>query len=129
MNISLLSNLCSPYNIKTVTVQDLTDTVHTLQYESEETQNQVVMLQHYCQILFNTNFGINFALYCISGQNFRRSLVALFCKTKKKKRARREMSQTTVLTDFAGGGRYGNSMKRKHTIQTDSLLSIREDMT
>ncbi|KAI5701904.1 hypothetical protein M8J75_014552 [Diaphorina citri] len=101
----------------------------TLQYESEETKHDVVILQHYCQILFHTNFGINFALYCISGQNFRRSLVSLFCKNKKKKRSRREMSQTTVLTDFAGGGRYGNSMKRKHTIQTDSLLSIREDMT
>ncbi|KAL0279792.1 UNVERIFIED_CONTAM: hypothetical protein PYX00_001273 [Menopon gallinae] len=30
-------------------------------------------------ILFNTNFGINFVLYCISGQNFRKALFMLCC--------------------------------------------------
>uniref|UniRef100_A0A8D9B780 Thyrotropin-releasing hormone receptor n=2 Tax=Cacopsylla melanoneura TaxID=428564 RepID=A0A8D9B780_9HEMI len=124
----IVSSVFICLNLPSYTMRFMIFINETLQYESEETQNNVVMWQHYCQILFNTNFGINFALYCISGQNFRRSLVALFCKTKRNKRARREMSQTTVLTDYAGGGRYGNSMKRKHTIQTDSLLSIREDM-
>lgn len=35
-------------------------------------------IQHWCLQLFYTNFGINFYLYCITGQNFRAALVGLF---------------------------------------------------
>ncbi|KAG7313539.1 hypothetical protein JYU34_000682 [Plutella xylostella] len=31
-------------------------------------------LQQLALMFFNTNFGINFILYCMSGQNFRRAL-------------------------------------------------------
>lgn len=37
-------------------------------------------VQHYCLQLFNTNFGINFALYCISGQNFRKAVRSMLCR-------------------------------------------------
>jgi len=30
--------------------------------------------------MYNTNFGINFVLYCVSGQNFRRALVEFWSK-------------------------------------------------
>ncbi|XP_065206444.1 neuropeptides capa receptor isoform X2 [Planococcus citri] len=50
----------------------------------------MVLLQHYSNILFATNFGINFVLYCISGQNFRKALCSLFCP----KRVRRKQEHT-----------------------------------
>ncbi|XP_032688896.1 thyrotropin-releasing hormone receptor [Odontomachus brunneus] len=38
----------------------------------------VVSVQHMCNVLFNTSFGINFILYCASGQNFRKEMVRMF---------------------------------------------------
>ncbi|KAK3850622.1 hypothetical protein Pcinc_042684, partial [Petrolisthes cinctipes] len=35
-------------------------------------------LQQVSTLLFYTNFAINFLLYCVSGQNFRRALATLF---------------------------------------------------
>ncbi|XP_055686865.1 cysteinyl leukotriene receptor 1 isoform X2 [Lutzomyia longipalpis] len=37
-----------------------------------------IVIQYYCWLFFITNFGINFALYCVSGQNFRKALVGMF---------------------------------------------------
>lgn len=40
----------------------------------------LVMAQQMGQLLFNTSFGINFILYCTSGQNFRREMVRMCTK-------------------------------------------------
>ncbi|XP_045464273.1 neuropeptides capa receptor isoform X2 [Harmonia axyridis] len=53
-------------------------------------------LQQWCQLLFYTNFGINFILYCASGKNFRRALKKLL-RIKKQQRTGR--SEVIVLTD------------------------------
>uniref|UniRef100_A0A182SU78 G-protein coupled receptors family 1 profile domain-containing protein n=1 Tax=Anopheles maculatus TaxID=74869 RepID=A0A182SU78_9DIPT len=37
-----------------------------------------VLVQYYCYLFFITNFGINFILYCISGQNFRKAVIEMF---------------------------------------------------
>lgn len=56
--------------------------------------NEVItLLQHYSNVLFATNFGINFVLYCISGQNFRKALYTLFCPNRV--RRRQEYTQAT----------------------------------
>ncbi|XP_073975798.1 G-protein coupled receptor isoform X2 [Rhodnius prolixus] len=68
----------------------LTDT-HNVGTEQKVT---MYVLQQYCNILFNTNFGINFALYCISGQNFRRALLSLFRPEIQRRSG--ETTQTTV---------------------------------
>ncbi|XP_024082327.1 galanin-like G-protein coupled receptor npr-9 isoform X2 [Cimex lectularius] len=44
----------------------------------EEQNINMIILQQYFQLLFLTNFGINFALYCVSGQNFRKALISIF---------------------------------------------------
>lgn len=36
-----------------------------------EPSSLTILVQYYCYLFFITNFGINFILYCISGQNFR----------------------------------------------------------
>nr|BAO01068.1 neuropeptide GPCR A18 [Nilaparvata lugens] len=74
-----------------------------------EHNNWQIILQHYFLVLFNTNFGINFVLYCVSGQNFRRALVSLFCR-----RSRRltENTTVTVLSEF------NRSISRRRTLTT-----------
>ncbi|XP_063218416.1 nociceptin receptor-like [Bacillus rossius redtenbacheri] len=39
----------------------------------------IFLVRHVCMLLYTTNFGINFVLYCVSGQNFRRALQSLCC--------------------------------------------------
>lgn len=42
------------------------------------------IMQPVCNMLFNTNFGINFILYCATGQNFRRAMIRMFsCKSRR----------------------------------------------
>ena len=41
-----------------------------------------MLVQAVAHLLFQLNFAINFLLYCVSGQNFRRAVRALFCGTK-----------------------------------------------
>ncbi|KAI4489535.1 hypothetical protein M0802_011070 [Mischocyttarus mexicanus] len=44
----------------------------------------VEMMQPIFNMLFNTNFGINFILYCTTGQNFRRAMIRMFsCRSRK----------------------------------------------
>jgi hypothetical protein len=63
----------------------------------EDERRLVVILQHISNLLFSTNFGINFVLYCVSGQNFRRALTALCWPggSTSLRRRRADISQTT----------------------------------
>ncbi|KAJ9600366.1 hypothetical protein L9F63_009336, partial [Diploptera punctata] len=56
---------------------------------------ELAILQHVASVFFNTNFGINFVLYCVSGQNFRRAFCSLCCSCCPRLRRRSENSQVT----------------------------------
>ncbi|XP_055606085.1 uncharacterized protein LOC129754206 [Uranotaenia lowii] len=43
-----------------------------------EPSSLTVLIQYYCYLFFISNFGINFILYCISGQNFRKAVLEMF---------------------------------------------------
>lgn len=45
--------------------------------------------------MYNTHFGINFVLYCVSGQNFRRALIELWNKRRHPNKRLRETQVTT----------------------------------
>ncbi|XP_076242299.1 nociceptin receptor-like [Calliopsis andreniformis] len=60
--------------------------------EEKAAPRSVELAQQICNLLFNTNFGINFILYCATGQNFRR---AIRCMCVKRFR-RRNMTITQV---------------------------------
>ncbi|KOB68312.1 Neuropeptide receptor A18 [Operophtera brumata] len=45
---------------------------------SHEYSGRWAALQQICLLFFNANFGINFFLYCMTGQNFRRALCQTF---------------------------------------------------
>jgi hypothetical protein len=64
--------------------------------KGDEWLDHLIVLQHISYILFNTNFGINFVLYCVSGQNFRRALKTMCWPGGGVYRSgRREVSQST----------------------------------
>ncbi|XP_060832560.1 neuropeptides capa receptor-like isoform X1 [Bombus pascuorum] len=48
--------------------------------EENNTSRSVELAQQVCNLLFNTNFGINFILFCATGQNFRRAIRCMFLK-------------------------------------------------
>ncbi|XP_035706386.1 uncharacterized protein LOC110846889 [Folsomia candida] len=69
---------------------------------SKETLQRLNVAQHWANILFNTNFAINFLLYCCSGKAFRRSIKNLFSKDfffrKACSRSPGNNASTTMLT-------------------------------
>ncbi|XP_034177217.2 thyrotropin-releasing hormone receptor [Osmia lignaria lignaria] len=59
-----------------------------LHFQRESNLSQVRSLelaQQVCNLLFNTNFGINFILYCATGQNFRTAIRCMFLKRFRRK--------------------------------------------
>ncbi|XP_016975800.2 uncharacterized protein LOC108042160 [Drosophila rhopaloa] len=46
--------------------------------ESSKNKNSTLALQYIFHAFFITNFGINFVLYCVSGQNFRKAVLSIF---------------------------------------------------
>ncbi|XP_012540988.1 thyrotropin-releasing hormone receptor isoform X2 [Monomorium pharaonis] len=62
------------------------------------TQREILWLrraQHISQLLFSTSFGINFILYCVSGQNFRREIVRMCGKRSSTERSGTLMQMTS----------------------------------
>ncbi|XP_036339973.1 uncharacterized protein LOC118749279 [Rhagoletis pomonella] len=49
-----------------------------LETQTSTNEKTTVILQYIFQLLFITNFGINFVLYCVSGQNFRKAVLSMF---------------------------------------------------
>ncbi|TDG52541.1 hypothetical protein AWZ03_000774 [Drosophila navojoa] len=62
--------------------------------QTAKTQNTTIVLQYIFNAFFITNFGINFVLYCVSGQNFRKAVLSIFRRVSS---AQREgITQVTV---------------------------------
>ncbi|XP_050540868.1 cysteinyl leukotriene receptor 2 [Daktulosphaira vitifoliae] len=61
-------------------------------------------LQFVANQMYNTNFGINFVLYCVSGQNFRRALTEFWTQRKYSYKRSRDTQVTTVLSEFSKSG-------------------------
>ncbi|XP_046586020.1 neuropeptides capa receptor [Neodiprion virginianus] len=74
-----------------------------------DSDRMTVILQHVCNLLFHTNFGINFALYCVSGQNFRRAVGHMLCP---RPRRRHDTTQVTMSEYVRSSG----SLSRRRTV-------------
>lgn len=67
----------------------------------------MVQIQHLCNLLFDTNFGINFALYCLSGRNFRSALAEIFhCADGQQQRNTRGSQMSTQVTNICLTGTF-----------------------
>ncbi|XP_052846534.1 galanin-like G-protein coupled receptor npr-9 isoform X1 [Drosophila gunungcola] len=64
-----------------------------LETESARNENSTIALQYIFHAFFITNFGINFVLYCVSGQNFRKAVLSIFRRVSS---AQREAGNTQV---------------------------------
>ncbi|XP_066592432.1 thyrotropin-releasing hormone receptor [Prorops nasuta] len=81
---------------------------------------EMEVTQKICYLLFNTNFGINFALYCASGQNFRRAMAGMFY--------RRSTKRSAVIVQMSDhNGHIGRSSTRQRAIViTESWKDLHE---
>lgn len=75
-------------------------TVFLLQGSESESQEDLPVLQHVAHVFFITNFGINFLLYCLSGQNFRRAFFSLCCSCASCPGLRRSSENSQVTGKF-----------------------------
>ncbi|XP_043650804.1 galanin-like G-protein coupled receptor npr-9 isoform X1 [Drosophila teissieri] len=61
--------------------------------DAARNENSTIALQYIFHAFFITNFGINFVLYCVSGQNFRKAVLSIFRRVSS---AQREAGNTQV---------------------------------
>lgn len=68
-------------------------------FDFQKTPLEYNAIQFTANQMYNTNFGINFVLYCVSGQNFRRALAEFWSK-------RRHTNKRLKDTQCTTGGHY-----------------------
>ncbi|XP_053673427.1 alpha-1A adrenergic receptor-like [Anopheles nili] len=76
--------------------------------------NLIYQIQNCFQLFFMTNFGINFILYCVSGQNFRKAIFEMFQK-RSQRHINLEHTSGTQVTEFVLRSN-GSKMRRNTTI-------------
>ncbi|XP_053673347.1 growth hormone secretagogue receptor type 1-like [Anopheles nili] len=82
--------------------------------ETEHSNISIYLVQNCCQLFFMTNFGINFILYCVSGQNFRKAIFSMF-KKRSQRHINLEHTSGTQVTEFVLRSN-GSKMRRNTTI-------------
>uniref|UniRef100_A0A182LRX4 G-protein coupled receptors family 1 profile domain-containing protein n=1 Tax=Anopheles culicifacies TaxID=139723 RepID=A0A182LRX4_9DIPT len=87
--------------------------------ETEHTNMNIYLVQNCCQLFFMTNFGINFILYCVSGQNFRKAIFGMFQKRTQRQINLEHTSGTQVTAEFVLRSN-GSKMRRNTTTITDN---------
>ncbi|XP_068148688.1 uncharacterized protein CNMaR [Drosophila tropicalis] len=80
--------------------------------KAEHTENLTVALQYVFHALFVTNFGINFVLYCVSGQNFRKAVLSIFRRVSS---AQREGTTQVTVSEYSRNT--GTSTRRRMMTQ------------
>ncbi|XP_050074454.1 growth hormone secretagogue receptor type 1-like [Anopheles maculipalpis] len=85
--------------------------------ETEHTNMNIYLVQNCCQLFFMTNFGINFILYCVSGQNFRKAIFGMFQK-RTQRQINLEHTSGTQVTEFVL--RSNGSKMRRNTTMSDT---------
>lgn len=63
----------------------------------KEPPRSIIIVQHICNLLFNTNFGINFFLYCASGQNFRNAVLRIILRRPHRLNSARPISNNGII--------------------------------
>ncbi|XP_053686206.1 growth hormone secretagogue receptor type 1-like [Sabethes cyaneus] len=80
----------------------------------------MVLVQNCCHLFFMTNFGINFILYCVSGQNFRKAVFGMFRK-RSTRQINQEQASGTQITEFVL--RTGSKMRRNPAAATGAATT------
>lgn len=98
-----------------VSIMDVSiiDVLFQLQVITDVDIGLLVTIQHLCQQIYYTSFGINFVLYCISGQNFRKALRCFRCLRRRRLRRNETAALTGLIFEFT----------RQHCLHVDSIIS------
>ncbi|XP_012227981.1 thyrotropin-releasing hormone receptor [Linepithema humile] len=96
-------------------------------YDNHNPPLWLVLTQRIAYLLFITSFGINFILYCASGQNFRRAMVDMFMRRSDIERNRTFMQTANhgkqYVSEFT---RKCNSTKQTHFVDNAHQQSSQE---
>ncbi|XP_033331945.1 C-C chemokine receptor type 1 isoform X2 [Megalopta genalis] len=92
--------------------------IYAFLHEAVYATRSVALAQQICNLLFNTNFGINFILYCATGQNFRRALRCMILKRFGKRNATMTRTFSHVTQSASKIGRPSNASIRRSTTTT-----------
>uniref|UniRef100_A0A336LWA2 CSON006534 protein n=1 Tax=Culicoides sonorensis TaxID=179676 RepID=A0A336LWA2_CULSO len=68
--------------------------------ETQSPSKITIILQYYCWLFFITNFGINFVLYCLCGQNFRKAVISMFSKRIQSRQQQAECGTQVTVTEY-----------------------------
>uniref|UniRef100_A0AAG5DDT1 G-protein coupled receptors family 1 profile domain-containing protein n=2 Tax=Anopheles atroparvus TaxID=41427 RepID=A0AAG5DDT1_ANOAO len=74
----------------------------------------MILVQFYFYLFFITNFGINFFLYCISGQNFRKAVIEMFRRQRQNRVNQEAISGCGTQSELLRA--YGNLAMRRTSI-------------
>ncbi|XP_050098279.1 neuropeptides capa receptor-like [Anopheles aquasalis] len=85
-----------------------------LEADPNQPNPNLYLVQTFCQLFFMTNFGINFILYCVSGQNFRKAVFGMFQK-RSRRQINLEHTSGTQVTELVLRSN-GSKMRRNTTI-------------
>uniref|UniRef100_A0A182N1U9 G-protein coupled receptors family 1 profile domain-containing protein n=1 Tax=Anopheles dirus TaxID=7168 RepID=A0A182N1U9_9DIPT len=94
--------------------------------ETEHTNMNIYLVQNCCQLFFMTNFGINFILYCVSGQNFRKAIFGMFHK-RSQRQINLEHTSGTQVTEFVLRST-GSKMRRNTTMSDTADVTTWRDL-
>uniref|UniRef100_A0AAG5DEM8 G-protein coupled receptors family 1 profile domain-containing protein n=2 Tax=Anopheles atroparvus TaxID=41427 RepID=A0AAG5DEM8_ANOAO len=83
-------------------------------YLETDVSQYIFLVQSCFQLLFMTNFGINFILYCVSGQNFRKAIFGMFQK-RSQRQVNLDHTSGTQVTEFVLRAN-GSKMRRNTTV-------------
>ncbi|XP_043463425.1 uncharacterized protein LOC122499258 isoform X2 [Leptopilina heterotoma] len=83
---------------------------------NEEPHVNIIIAQRLSHILFDTNYGINFVLYCATGQNFRSMVVHILCHCCQRKNTKTLSSTQRSSQRNLYVGDSGGSVSRQRTI-------------
>ncbi|XP_075160600.1 G-protein coupled receptor [Haematobia irritans] len=90
-----------------------------IEAQNSSNQKSTVVLQYIFHLLFITNFGINFILYCMSGQNFRSAAKSMFRRMSKTQRdGTTQITVSECHRNSVGGGVCGQSSGLVNTTAT-----------
>ncbi|KZC08431.1 FMRFamide receptor [Dufourea novaeangliae] len=92
--------------------------IHAFLHFQEEVSapRSVELAQQICNLLFNTNFGINFILYCATGQNFRKAIRCMFLKRFRRRTVTMTRTSSHGTQNASKHGRPGSTSARRGAI-------------
>ncbi|XP_013104405.1 uncharacterized protein LOC106084961 [Stomoxys calcitrans] len=98
-----------------------------LETQSSHNEKTTVVLQYIFHLLFITNFGINFVLYCVSGQNFRNAVLSMFRRVSN---TQRDVTTQITVSEYyrnSAGGCPGPSGLNSGMVITKATIATNVD--